>query len=134
MASWKRFEEIDAWKRAQVLAHRIYELSLTGSFSKDFELVNQSRKSSGSIMDNIAEGFERGGRKEFIQFLSIAKGSGGELRSQCYRMLDRGHISEEIFNELLNETININRMINGLIEYLKSSEIKGQRYKENTDG
>jgi len=130
MATWKEFEDIEAWKRARSLAQKIYELTLTGSLSKDYELVNQSRRSSGSIMDNIAEGFERGGRKEFIQFLSIAKGSGGELRSQSYRMFDRNHINREVFDELHTETTEINKMINGLIQYLKSSEIKGQRYKE----
>lgn len=97
MATIKSFEDILAWQKARILANRIYGLSCTGSFESDFKLRNQINGSSGSIMDNIAEGFERDGKREFIQFLSIAKGSAGEVRSQLYRALDRKHINEPTF-------------------------------------
>jgi four helix bundle protein len=85
MATIKKFEDIEAWQKARVLCQEIYRISREGQFAKDFALRNQICASSGSIMDNIAEGFERGGRKEFIQFLGIAKGSSGEVKSQLYR-------------------------------------------------
>ena len=92
MATIKSFEEIEAWRKARVLSKEIFELTQKGSFSKDFSLRDQINRSSGSIMDNIAEGFERGGNTEFIQFLSIAKGSAGEVCSQIYRAHDRNHL------------------------------------------
>src|SRR6185295_5993081 len=105
VATFRSFEEIEAWQKARVLADKIYRITQEGSFSKDFKLKDQINDSSGSIMDNIAEGFERNGSREFIQFLSIAKGSAGEVRSQLYRALDRNHISEQTFIELKEEVI-----------------------------
>ena len=89
MATFSSFEEIEAWKLSRVLANKIYKVSMDGSFSRDYKLKDQINGSSGSVMDNIAEGFERDGTREFIQFLAIAKGSIGETRSQLYRALDR---------------------------------------------
>jgi len=100
MATIKRFEDISAWQKARELSKEIYAITKIGRFSKDYELKGQILKASGSIMDNIAEGFERGGKGEFIQFLGIAKGSCGEVRSQLYRALDREYIDKEKFNEL----------------------------------
>ena len=106
MATLKSFEEMEVWKRARLFANEIYKITSIGSFVRDFKLRDQINGSSGSIMDNIAEGFERDGKKEFIQFLSIAKGSAGEVRSQLYRALDRKHISEMISRNLKLRLLN----------------------------
>ncbi len=133
MATIKRFEDIGAWQKARELSKEIYAITKIGEFSKDYELKGQIRKASGSIMDNISEGFERGGKGEFIQFLGIAKGSCGEVRSQLYRALDRKHIDKEKFNELYNFSDEISKMIKGLITYLNNTTIKGQKYKKQSD-
>jgi four helix bundle protein len=130
MATIKRFEDLDAWKKARELSKKIFELTDKGSFKQDFALINQINGSSGSVMDNIAEGFERGGRKEFLQFLSIAKGSAGETRSQLYRAFDRNYLDEKKFNELRGEVTDISKIISGLMEYLNKSEIKGNKFKD----
>lgn len=102
MAVFNRFEDIIAWQKARVLGKIINIYTQKGNFSNDFKLVSQIKSSSGSVMDNIAEGFERGGNKEFWQFLSISKGSAGETRSQLYRALDNEYISEIEFQEAYN--------------------------------
>jgi four helix bundle protein len=99
MAIISTFEEMEIWQMARKQANEIYEIYSRGDFAKDFELKNQINASCGSVMDNIAEGFERSGNKEFFNFLIIAKGSNGEVRSQLYRALDRRYISKEIFNK-----------------------------------
>jgi four helix bundle protein len=128
MATYRSFEELDIWKKARMLADRIYSLTCEGSFAKDYSLKDQINRSSGSIMDNIAEGFERGGNKEFVMFLSYAKGSAGEVRSQLYRALDRHHITEQIFKELKEETIAIGKMIGSLMVYLQESPFRGSKF------
>jgi four helix bundle protein len=128
MATFKTFEEIEAWQRGRALANRIYQLSQEGSFAKDYKLKDQINGSSGSIMDNIAEGFERNGSREFIQFLAIAKGSAGEVRSQLYRAFDRRHFSEQTFKELMDEVTVIGKLISGLIHYLNQSDLKGAKF------
>jgi four helix bundle protein len=125
MATVQSFEDLEVWKRARIFSNAVYEITLKEPFSKDFELKKQIHRSSGSIMDNIAEGFERGGNKEFGQFLAIAKGSAGETRSQLYRAVDRKHIDEAVFNSLKSEAIAISRMIGALMNYLKTTEKKG---------
>ena len=129
MATIKRFEDLEVWQKARTLCQVIFELSQKGTFSKDFELRNQISRSSGSTMDNIAEGFERGGNREFIQFLGYSKGSVGEVRSQLYRAMDRKHISKTEFEETYAQADEIGKMINGLIRYLLKTEIKGQKFK-----
>ncbi|MFA6923415.1 MAG: four helix bundle protein [Bacteroidales bacterium] len=130
MATVKRFEDLEVWKKARELNKIIYQVSGKGEFAKDFELKKQERKSSGSIMDNIAEGFERGGRGEFIQFLGISKGSAGELRSQNHRAFDVNYISNDEFKNINTRCIEISQMIQGLMDYLQNSEIKGTKYKK----
>ncbi len=95
MATIKRFEDLEIWQMARQLCKEIFDLTFHEKFMKDFSLKDQIRRSSGSIMDNIAEGFERGGNKEFKQFLSIAKGSSGETKSQLYRAYDRNYFTGE---------------------------------------
>jgi four helix bundle protein len=124
----ERFEDIEVWKLARDLCNHVFKLTMEEPFCSDFRFRDQIRASSGSVMDNIAEGFERGGNKEFIQFLFIAKGSCGEVRSQSYRTYDNGYISEDTFDGLLNMTINLSKRISGFITYLKSSDFKGQKY------
>ena len=129
MATFQKFEDIEAWQRARELTREIYTASNENPFSKDFGLRDQVRKTSVSIMSNIAEGFERDGTKEFIQFLSVAKGSSGELRSQLYVALDQGYLEEGRFDRLLGIVLETSRMIGGLINYLRKSKMKGPKYK-----
>jgi four helix bundle protein len=128
MSTIKRFEEIISWKEARVLNRIVRELIKGKRFQRNFGLISQIERSAGSIMDNIAEGFERGGNREFIQFLYISKGSCGELRSQMYRALDDGYINSEEFNFITNYCIKISNLLFKLIEYLKQSELKGQKF------
>ena len=129
MTNIDRFEDLEIWKEARKLSKQVFMLSSTGGFEKDFRFRDQIRASSGSIMDNIAEGFERGGNKEFLQFLSIAKGSCGETRSQCHRALDFGYIDQKTFQELVGRTTRLSKQISGFISYLKKSNFKGSKYR-----
>ena len=104
-------------------------MSNTWPFAKGFGLRDQIRRATVSIMSNIAEGFERGGDKEFSQFIALAKGSAGEVRSQLYVALDQGYISKDSFDRLSEVTININRMLAGLMKYLRISGYRGSKYK-----
>ncbi len=129
MSAWKTFEDIEAWQLAREFCKDVYRLITETDLKNDFRLKDQINGSSGSIMDNIAEGFERGGNKEFIQFLSIAKASAGESRSQLYRIFDRNFISTQEFDQLKNKTLLISGKISKLMKYLKSSDLKGPKYK-----
>lgn len=129
MATVKKFEELEVWKKARLLANEVYELTSHGSLAKDFKLRDQMNSSSGSIMDNIAEGFERSSRLEFINFLSIAKGSAGELRSQLHRASDRRHVPQEISEILLEKAEEMGRMLSGFIDYLNETEIRGRKFQ-----
>ena len=123
------FEDLGIWQDARKLCKEIFLITEKDPFSRDFKLRDQIRTSSGSVMDNIAEGFERNGNKEFIQFLSIAKGSCGECRSQSYRAFDYGYINQKILNELIHKTITLSKQISGFISYLKRSNFKGSKYQ-----
>jgi four helix bundle protein len=115
---------------ARIVCIDIFEIIETTALKQDFALKNQINSSAGSIMDNIAEGFERGGNKEFVQFLSVAKASCGEARSQAYRLLDRGYISKERFEKLSEQLNNISGKLYGLIEYLRKAEYRGNKFKK----
>ena len=130
MATFRTFEDIEGWKLARELTREVYRVSSSGSFSKDFGLSNQIRRAAVSIMSNIAEGFDRDGNKEFINFLTIAKGSAAEVRAQLYVAVDLNYISAKEFETLSELTLNICRVLAGLIKYLQSSDIKGPKFKE----
>jgi len=129
MATIKRFEEINAWKVARELCLKIGSIIDEGSFEKSYRLIAQIESSSGSIMDNIAEGFKRGTRAEFIQFLGYSKGSCGEFRSQLYRANDRKYLNQKQFDELYSLAVRISAMLQKLVEYLQKTEVKGVRKK-----
>lgn len=131
MASINNFEELIAWQKARELAKDVWCLTVNEPISKDFSLIDQMRRSSGSVMDNIAEGFERGGNKEFVQFLSYSKGSLGETKSQLYRAFDRNHINQETLNNQFLKIDELGNMIGGLMRYLKNSKIKGTKFNTN---
>jgi len=133
MATLKSFEDIQAWQQARALSKVIFDLANNGAFSKDYSLKDQINRSSGSIMDNIAEGFERDGNKEFMLFLSYAKGSAGEVRSQLYRALDRGYISTEEHCKISDQILTISKMLSSLITYLKQTELKGRKYAQEPE-
>ena len=129
MASIERFEDIEAWQKARELTKLVYEITRSGEFARDYGLRDQIRRAAVSILSNIAEGFERGGDKEFRQLLTVAKGSAGEVRSQLYVALDAGFISEEQFRRLNGLTLEVGRLAAGFIRYLGSSSYKGNKFK-----
>ncbi len=129
MAKIKKFEEIESWKRSRKLANEVYNFTSTGKFARDFGLKDQIRRASVSILSNIAEGFERGGDQEFLQFLAVAKGSCGELRAQLYVALDQNYCSEEHFNMLSRTAMEVGQLISGLMKYLKQSDLRGSKYR-----
>lgn len=129
MSTIHRFEEIISWQEARKLNLKLGRMIDSGRFKHQYRLINQIEGSAGSIMDNIAEGFDRSGNKEFIQFLYIAKGSCGELRSQLYRAFDRELIDQVEFEDLTNHARSISSLIQKLISYLGSSGIAGIKYK-----
>ena len=130
MATITTFEELDIWQLGREICQDVWDKFENSALGKDFELRNQMNRSSGSIMDNIAEGFERNGRKEFIQFLSYSKGSCGELRSQLYRAFDRKHITEEEFKFLKEKTITERKKIGSFMSYLVKSENNGSKFNK----
>lgn len=134
MATFKTFEDIQAWQKAKELCAIIGKVIDEGKFQKNFSLIDQMERSSGSIMDNIAEGFERGGNREFLQFLYIAKGSCGEFRSQLYRANDRKYISAVEFETLFQLAKDIISLLQKLISYLETAEIKGPKFKTRQIG
>ena len=129
MATVQCFEDLKVWKMARDFSKEIFRITCYEQFSKDYRFKDQIRASSGSIMDNIAEGFERSGNREFSQFLSIAKGSCGESRSQLHRSFDYQYIENEEYEVLCQKSIEISKAIAAFMDYLKHSEIKGIKYK-----
>ncbi len=129
MSTITKFEDIIVWQKAREFCKDIFFITKEEAFSKDFGLIKQIRNSSGSIMDNIAEGFSRGGNKEFFQFCSISKGSLGEVQSQLYRALDINYITQIKFDELYTKSVEIGKLLTSFMNYLQSTDIKGIKYK-----
>jgi four helix bundle protein len=130
MAVFKRFEDIESWQQARALVNQVYTITKQGTFYRDIGLREQIRRASVSIMANIAEGYERGGKKEFIQFLSVAKGSAGEVRSHLYVANDQGYLNATTFDELYKRVEHICNLIGGLMRYLSGTDYSGTKYKK----
>jgi four helix bundle protein len=128
MVTIRKFEDIEAWIKARELTNAIYGSSRSGAFSRDYGLKDQIRRSSVSVMSNIAEGFERDSVAEFAKFLSYAKGSVGEVQSQLYVALDQEYVTLERFKEIQIQTDTTKRLIAGFMQYLKHTPFKGNRY------
>jgi four helix bundle protein len=130
MATLNSFEELEVWKASRDICREIGEIIDKGSLRNNYRLINQIEGSSGSIMDNIAEGFERGTKAEFIQFLGYSKGSCGEFRSQLFRLFDRKYIDRGQFDELNSKSVMISKMLQKFIVYLQKITIEGNRKKK----
>mgnify|MGYP003434024651 FL=1 len=128
MATVERFEDLVIWQLAREVCNDIYNLIESTSLGKNYALKEQMDRCSGSVMDNIAEGFERNGNKEFIQFLSVAKASCGELRSQLYRTLDRKHIDSQTFDVQIEKVTILSKKISAFMTYLINSDQKGSKF------
>ena len=129
MATIEKFEDLQSWQENRKLCVMINEITSDIEFQNDVDLVRQIRRSAGSGMDNIAEGFERDGNREFVHFLTIAKASIGETRSQLYRAYDLGYISDVKFEGIKEQCILISKLIAGFIVYLNKSNLKGTKFK-----
>ncbi len=121
MTTIKNFEELESWKKARELAGYIYSLTRKEKFSKDFGLRDQIQRASGSIMHNIAEGFEAGYNAEFVRFLKMARRSAGEVQSELYLALDADYINEDELKKAYELTIEIKKLVNGFITYLNKT-------------
>ncbi|MEP6846376.1 MAG: four helix bundle protein [Panacibacter sp.] len=133
MATAQKFEDLEIWQLARALALSIFRLTKENEkLLKDYKLKDQMNASAGSVMDNIAEGFGRGSRLEFIQFLSIANGSADELKSQLYRCLDRNYITQNELDELYELADKVFRKNQSMINYLNQTNVKGQKFKNRT--
>ena len=132
MSAVKDFEELAIFQKARELSKKIYPVTNKEGFKSDFRFVQQIRAAAGSIMDNIAEGFERGGNKEFLNFLYIAKGSCGEVRSQLIRANDIGYLTSQEYDELYSECRKLSAGIMNFIKEIKSSDLTGAKFKSST--
>jgi four helix bundle protein len=130
MPTIRRFQDIEAWQKARELTQAVYACSARGPFAQDRGLRAQIRRSSVSIMSNIAEGFERDGTSEFMQFLSIAKGSAGEVEAQLCVALDQRYVNEEDFARMQRIVSSTRRLLAGLMNYLRRSGYRGQKYRQ----
>lgn len=131
MATIKRFEDLEIWQEARRLSIKVIHLSKSTDLKNDFKLRDQIKGSSGAVMDNIAEGFERDGNLEFRQFLSVAKASAGESRSQLYRIFDNDYIDLDELQRLTSEYETLSKRIANFINYLNKKDFKGTKFKES---
>ena len=129
MKKIERFEDIMAWQRARELTREVYNVAKVGQFARDFGLKDQIQRAAVSTMANIAEGFERGGDREFLQFLSTSKGSCGEVKSHLYVALDQQYLSPIQFDDLYNQSNEVGRLVGGFMTYLRQSEVGGHKFK-----
>ncbi len=117
----ERFEDIEGWQEARVLAQMVYEVSSKGQFARDFRLRRQIEDAAASVMANIAEGFDAGSDAEFIRFLGYARRSASEVQSHLYIALDRDYVAEENFDAIYQKAVQAKKLINGFIRYLRQS-------------
>lgn len=129
MATVNKFEDLKVWQKSRLLCQNIFEIISAGEFKNDYALINQISRSSGSIMDNIAEGFGRLGSNEFINFLTYSNASANECKSQLYRAFDRKYIPNTQLETLMNLIDEITKMISSLIIYLGKTDIRGAKFK-----
>ena len=129
MSKIAKFEDIVAWQKARELTKEVYKCTRTGEFARDYGLRDQIRRASVSVMANIAEGFERGGDKEFVQFLSTSKGSCGEVKSHLYAALDQSYITTPAFDQLYGQASEVSRLLSGFMAYLRESNLRGRKYR-----
>lgn len=128
VAAIEKFEDIVAWQKGREMTRIVHRMSKRGEFAKDFGLKDLIRRAAVSATSNIAEGFERGGNKEFVQFLSNAKGSAGEVRPKLYAAIDENYISQKKFEDLYERCLEVGRVIDGFMSYLQKSNLKGRKY------
>jgi four helix bundle protein len=129
MSKIAKFEDILAWQKARELTKQVYAHAKVGPFARDFGLKDQIQRASVSTMGNVAEGFERGGDKEFVQFLSHSKGSCGEVKSHLYVALDQQYISQSQFTTLYSGADEVGRLLSGFMDYLRQSSLRGRKFK-----
>ena len=130
MSKVDKFEDLAIFQSARNLCKEVYVITKYGDFSRDSRFVQQIHAAAGSIMDNIAEGFERQGNKEFVNFLYIAKGSCGEVRSQIIRATDVGFLDKETATRLYNDCMNLSKAIAAFIKSIKSSDFSGSKFNK----
>jgi four helix bundle protein len=122
MAKIERFEDLQSWQKARQLTNLIYDLTQHPKFSKDFRLVGQIQDAAGSVMHNIAEGFDSGTNPEFIRFLKISRRSASEVQSELYLALDRSYVTQDELITAYNLATETKRLINGMVGYLRKSK------------
>lgn len=132
MPTIERFEELECWKRGRILRQMVYRFTRGKQFHTDFALVGQIRRAAQSVTSNIAEGFEREGNREFIQFLSQSKGSIGEVKDQLYTALDEQYISQAEFDAAYALADETTRIVGGLMGYLRSAGPAGSKFKRSS--
>ena len=129
MALITRFEDIEGWKKARALTRAIYQMTSKGAFARDFSLKDQIRRAAVSTMANVAEGFEREGNKEFLQFLAQSKSSAAEVRSHLYVALDAELITTEQFTAIYQLATETGNLIGGFMRYLQTAPYAGRKFR-----